>query len=536
MKIPMNLPMWLAALAPIGTLLVLLLGFRWKAVKAGAVSLAVAVWVAVAAYRAELSLLLVQGAKGVWDAMIILLIISTAVLLYQVGEEADAFSAIREGMGKVFPNELLLILSMSWIFESFLQGITGFGVPVAVGAPLLVGIGVQPLWAVVLPLVGQSWGSTFGTLAASWDALAMCAGLSVGSAAYYQTALWAAGFIWIWNFLEGLMICWFYGRKRAVKKGLPAVLLLSVIQGGGEVLLSQLNPTLCCFLPACASLLAAFLLGKTRAYREPWRVADSAIMERKNEMPEAKEGQETMMFGQAFFPYILLSGLTLAVLLVKPLYTFLSGFSLSLSFPEVRTGYGYVKEAVKEYSPLKIGVHASVFLLTASLAGLLYYRKENRIQKGSVKRMGKRTLKMVLPSGGAVLMLVLMSKIMEGSGQTQVLSGGIVNAFGRGYLAVSPFVGFLGTFMTGSNMSSNILFTSFQMTTAELLKARTAVVLGAQTAGGAIGCALSPNNIVLGTTTAKIPGKEGEAMRKLLPMTVGCTALIGILTFFNAGL
>jgi len=122
MKIPMNLPMWLAALAPIGTLLVLLLGFRWKAVKAGAVSLAVAVWVAVAAYRAELSLLLVQGAKGVWDAMIILLIISTAVLLYQVGEEADAFSAIREGMGKVFPNELLLILSMSWIFESFFTG------------------------------------------------------------------------------------------------------------------------------------------------------------------------------------------------------------------------------------------------------------------------------------------------------------------------------------------------------------------------------------------------------------------------------
>ena len=50
-----------------------------------------------------------------------------------------------------------------------LQGITGFGVPVAVGAPLLIGIGMRPFWAVIIPLLAHTWGNTYGTLGAAWD-------------------------------------------------------------------------------------------------------------------------------------------------------------------------------------------------------------------------------------------------------------------------------------------------------------------------------------------------------------------------------
>ena len=102
------------------------------------------------------------------------------------------FLVIRNGMRKLLPNELLLVLALGWILESFLQGITGFGVPVAVGAPLLIGIGVKPMWAVIIPLLGQSWGNTFGTLAAAWDALVMSAGISSGSKEYLITAFWTA--------------------------------------------------------------------------------------------------------------------------------------------------------------------------------------------------------------------------------------------------------------------------------------------------------------------------------------------------------
>ena len=135
-------------------------------------------------------------------------------------------------MRKLLPNELLLVLALGWILESFLQGITGFGVPVAVGAPLLIGIGMHPMWAVILPLLGQSWGNTFGTLAAAWDSLASTSGLTTGSPEYFAAALWASAFLFVWDVITGLIMCWFYGKGAGVKKGLPAVLILAVIQGG----------------------------------------------------------------------------------------------------------------------------------------------------------------------------------------------------------------------------------------------------------------------------------------------------------------
>ena len=116
-------------------------------------------------------------------------VLATSYTLAQGIKSCGDFDLI---LRKLLPNELLLVLALGWILESFLQGITGFGVPVAVGAPLLIGIGMNPMWAVILPLLGQSWGNTFGTLAAAWDSLASSAGLSAGSAEYFATAFWAS--------------------------------------------------------------------------------------------------------------------------------------------------------------------------------------------------------------------------------------------------------------------------------------------------------------------------------------------------------
>ncbi len=518
------------AFLPILLLLVLMIGFHWGATEAAPIGVAAAVLTGIVLYKADLGLIAIESAKGIWNALVILLIVWSAVLLYQVGNEANAFLAIRNGMKELLPNELLLLLALGWIFESFLQGITGFGVPVAVGAPLLIGIGVKPVWAVIIPLLGQSWGNTYGTLGAAWDALAMSAGLPVGDAAYFLTALYAAALLWLWNLLIGVATCWFYGRGRAIKKGLPAVLLLSGIQGGGELLLSQLNTTLACFVPACVSLAVILLLGKSRLYSAKWRIEDSAIMEREPQQEE--EGlQSDMTFFHALLPYILLSAITLAVLLLQPVRQFLGRISIGLSFPETVTGYGFVNEAISCFSPLSPFTHASMFLFLSSMAGLAFYTKRGWIAKGGGRRAFKKSLSMTLPSGIAVIGLVIMSKIMAGTGQTAVLADGIAKVLGKGYVFLAPFIGMLGSFMTGSNMSSNILFGSFQMATAGILKVKFACVLAAQTAGGSIGSAISPSNIVLGTTTADILGREGEVLKRTSAVVLPAAFAMGIVVF-----
>jgi len=234
---------------------------------------------------------------------------------------------------------------------------------------------------------------------------------------------------------------------------------------------------------------------------------------------------------QAFVPYVLLSVITLVVLTVSPITNFLGKVSVGLSFPETVTGYGFVNEASASYSPIAPFTHASMFLFVSAVIGLVYYQKHGWISKGGVGRIFGKSVKMTMPSGIAVVALVIMSKVMGGTGQTIVLADGIANVLGKGYVVLAPFVGLLGTFMTGSNMSSNILFGDFQMTTAGLLKVNAAGILGAQSAGGAIGAAVSPSKIILGTSTANILGKEGEVLKKIIAITLPVTILIGLVLF-----
>lgn len=530
MSIPITPFLWMITILPILILLILMVRFQWGAIEAAPAALAVTALNGVVFYRADLELIAVESAKGIWSALTILVIVWTAVLLYQVGNEANAFSVIRDGMKRYLPNELLLVLSLGWVFTSFLQGITGFGVPVAVGAPLLIGIGVNPLWAVVIPLLGQSWGNTYGTLGAAWDALAMSAGMEAGSPEYFRTALYAALFLWVWNLVLGLVICWFYGRARAVCKGLPAVLVLSVVQGGGELFMSQINTTTACFLPACISLIAVLLLGRLPLYREDWRMEDSPVMsgQRPRQEDAVKSG---MSFVQAILPYVLLTAITLVVLMVGPVKQLLGSFSIGFAFPETATGYGFVNPAVDSFSPISPFTHASMFLLLSALAGLFYYKKHGWITPGGEKRALARSVSMTIPSGIAVIGLVAMSRVMSGTGQTAVLANGIAQVMGKSYVFLSPFVGMFGSFMTGSNMSSNILFGEFQQMTSQVLGVNTACVLGAQTAGGSIGSAISPSNIVLGTTTANILGREGEVLRKTSCIVIPIALAMGVLVY-----
>lgn len=531
MNIPVTPFMWVMAILPIIVLLILMIKFNWGATEAAAIGLVITAATGIVLYKADLKLLAVESAKGIWSSLTILLIVWTAILMYQVGDEAKAFLVIRNGMRKLLPNELLLIIAMGWVFESFLQGITGFGVPVAVGAPLLIGIGVKPLWAVIIPLFGQAWGNTFGTLAAAWDSLAMSAGLEVGGEAYFQTALWTAIFLLLWNIVTGVAICWFYGKGKALKKGMLAVVIMVVIQGGGELLLSQINTTLSCFLPSCISLVVILFMGKMKAYSEEWSIEDSPIMDRNASASSKDEAPADMTLVQAFIPYFLLSALTLIVLLVKPINTFLGQFSIGFAFPETQTGYGFVNGASECFSPIAIFTHASFFLFLSAIVGLVYYKKKGWIKNGGTKRVFVKSVSMAVPSGISVIGLVIMSKLMSSTGQTVVLANGIANVLGKVYVVLAPFVGLLGTFMTGSNMSSNILFGDFQMTTSNLLGVDAAPVLGAQSTGGAIGSAVSPSKIILGTTTANILGSEGEVMKKIIGITVVSALVIGAIAY-----
>ena len=171
--------------------------------------------------------------------------------------------------------------------------------------------------------------------------------------------------------------------------------------------------------------------------------------------------------------------------------------------------------------------------LLSSVIGYLYFMKHGWADAKGFGTVLKKSVKETLPSAVAVIAFLVMSRMMGGTGQTVVLARGIAQVLGRGYAALAPIVGTLGSFMTSSNMASNVLFGDFQMTTAKLLGFDPAPILGAQTAGGAIGNTICPGNIILGTTTAGILGKEGLVLRKILPLTLTTAVIVGVVLFLT---
>ncbi|NLJ78144.1 MAG: L-lactate permease [Tissierellia bacterium] len=529
MNPPVSLFMWIMASLPIAILLLLMLRFQWGAAKAAPIGLFVAISVAIISYRANWHMIALEGAKGIWNAFTILIIIWPAILIYEVTDEAKAFEVFRKGMQAFTANELLQILSIGWVFVSFLQGITGFGVPIAIGVPLLIGIGVRPIWAVIIPLLGHAWAGTFGTLAVAWQSLMLQTGF-VGTTMANNIAIWATGLIWLINFIAGAAICWFYGGGKGLRRGLPAVIFISIIHGGGQMILSQFNQTLAAFLSTCIALGMVSLIGRSKLYRERWAIENSDMMDRRIRDRGIEEHSD-ITFHEAFLPYYALTGITLLILLVAPLNRILGSWRIGFAFPMTATGYGIINPSTDLYLPLSPLTHAGTFLLIAGLLGYYYFYRRGYIGEGGGRRIGVRIIRKTAPSTIAIVGLLMMSRIMSSTGQTAVLAAGTAKVFGKYYSALSPFIGLLGTFVTSSNMSSNILFGEFQQTTARILELNEAAILGAQTAGGAIGNLIAPGSTILGATTAGILGQEGSVLRKTLPIALGITSICSIIVF-----
>ena len=531
MSLPTGPVHLLAALLPVLFLLFAILKLGWGVAKAAPWAMVLSAALALTLFRSAPSALLLEAGKGAWNAAAILLVIWPAIFSYELSREAGAFEAIRRGIQSLTRHELLQILILGWVFPSFLQGITGFGVAVAVGAPLLLSIGMKPLPGIVTVLLCHVWGATFGTLALAWKALLEQSALSPEETA--RAALLAAAMIWALNLAWVLLCLRRYGGKAALREGLPAVGLLSLIMGGGELLLAPLAPTVSCFLPSAAGLGAALLLSRTKRYRRPWAAEESPVMDRSAPgQGEAERGEApgaSMGLARAFLPYLVLTAMAVACLLIPPVERLLGRWELSFSFPETATGYGFVTAAAERFSPQAPLTYAGTFLALSALAAWSCYRRRGYLAPGAVRAAWGRTVQKCAAPTAAILSLIVMSKFMSSSGMIYLLSQKAVGLLGRSYLLAAPFFGMLGAFLTSSNMSSNILMGGFQRTAAGLLGADPAVTAALQTVGGILGNAFAPGCVIMGSATTGYTGGDASILRKVLPLSLAFAAAFGLL-------
>ena len=98
----------------------------------------------------------------------------------------------------------------------------------------------------------------------------------------------------------------------------------------------------------------------------------------------------------------------------------------------------------------------------------------------------------------------------------------------------SPFLGWLGVFLTGSDTSSNALFGSLQATTAHQIGVNDTLLVAANTSGGVTGKMISPQSIAVACAATGMVGKESDLFRFTLKHSLMFAAMVGLITLAQA--
>jgi lactate permease len=496
---------YLFALLPILVVLGLMILARWSGQRAGLAGLLTGVLIAALAFGLTPQVLWVSQLKGVLLALYVLIIIWPALLLFNVVNQIGGIRAIAQGLERAMGDRGVLLIVMAWAFSGALEGVAGFGLPIAVVAPMLVGLGVEPVTAVAAVAVGHAWSVTMGDMGVIFQTLVAVsnmdgAALAPASALMLGVACLACG--WVSARILG------QGRRWPLVVALAA--LMSVMQYAlavmGLVPLAALGAGL-------VGVLGGILLG---------RQGDKVTF-------AGEQSDKVTPLWIALSGYVALVILMTAIALVRPLRAALYPVVWQMNFPEVKTLTGFVTPAGVGQA-FRVLVHPGTSILLIACLTYLLYRRLGLIAPGGWRPSVAAMWRSAAPASVGILAMVGLAMLMDHCGMMLLLARGLSAAMGRAFPLVSPLVGSLGAFATGSNNNSNVLFASLQKNAAIFLALDPRILLAAQTTGGSLGSMLAPAKVIVGCSTAGIKGRDGDVLRVTVPYGLVIGLVIGVLT------
>jgi lactate permease len=519
MNMDYNVFDWMLALLPLLAVLGLMVGRSWNASRAGVVGWLLVIGLAAWRFEAGARALGLAQVKALILTLDVLLIIWAALVLYYVVDRAGALAVIADSLSGLTSDQLIQVLLLGWVFTSFLQGVGGFGVPVAIVAPLLVGLGITQVRAVVAPSVGHGWAVTFGSLAASFVMLFNTTGLP-GEA----LAATPAVMLGVLGYVSGLMVAHVIAGWRGVRRALPFVLVVGTAMAAVQYALAVSGLwTLGAIGGGLAGLVVSVVWIRTqRRTRDPDPAAPAN--------PGAGD-TPALPVTLALAGYAILVGLAVVMRGVTPIKDFLDQWGLAIDLPATTTGRDWTV-ARQENEGFGLPGHPGLIILYSSGIAYLLYRRRGLYAPGATRDILAQSGRRAVRSGLGVFMMVAIAATMARAGMIAIVADGLSASIpGELYAFVAPVIGAIGAFVTGSNTNSNAVFGMLQRSTAEMLGLSVATILGAQTAAAAVASVLAPAKVTVGCSTVR--ANEGVVLRWLLGYGAILVLLVGVMAWIG---
>lgn len=530
--------LWLSAavaVIPIVFFFIALAVLRMKGHVAAVITVALAILVCVIAYGMPIPMALAATAYGfLYGLWPICWIIVAAVFLYKLTVKTGQFEVIRASVLSITADQRLQMVLIGFSFGAFLEGAAGFGAPVAITAALLVGLGFNPLYAAGLCLIANTAPVAFGALGIPITVAGKVTNndpFLIGQMAGRQLPLLSV-FVPFW--LVFIMDGW-----RGVKETFPAVL----VAGASFAVCQYFTSNFWAYeLPDITSAL--FSLVVLALFLKSWKPAN--IFSFQSVGAQAVTAQAGSFSGgqilKAWSPFIVL---TIAVTIwtlpaFKALFDAtkngpLAAWTLSFHIPGLDNLVIKDVPLVSKPTPYAAVYKFDILAATGTsiLAAAIITAFILRVSIVMFFQTFWETLVELIKPIFTIGLVLGFAFIANYGGMSSTL-GLAFAATGLLFPFFSPFLGWLGVFLTGSDTSSNALFCNLQNVTAQQIGVNPILTISANTTGGVTGKMISPQSIAVACAATGLVGKESDLFRFTVKHSLFFATLIGIITYIQA--
>ncbi|MGG0123906.1 L-lactate permease [Bacillus paranthracis] len=524
------------ALIPIIFFFLALAVFRMKGYVAGFITVVLTILVALFAYKMPFTMAMAATGYGfLYGLWPIAWIIIMSVFLYKISVKTGQFDVIRASVLSITNDHRLLVILIGFSFGAFLEGAAGFGAPVAITAALLAGLGLNPLYAAGLCLIANTAPVAFGAMGIPITVAGQVTGINphkIGQMAGHQLPFLS---LFVPFFIVFLM-----DGLKGVRQTWPALLV-----AGSSFAITQfitatfLGPELPDITSALVSLVSLALFLKVWQPKEIYQSGQAnreAAATTAASMPKLTLGKVVkawspfivltvmvVIWSQSFFKALFAPGGALESLVFKFEIPGLHNLVMKAE-PIVNKATPY--EAILKFDVLSatgtailIACLISMFILKMSVKDAVVTFKETLSE-----------LKMPILSIGFVLGFAFIANY---SGLSSTLALALAGTGGL-FPFFSPFLGWIGVFLTGSDTSANALFSNLQAITAQQVGVSEVLLVAANTTGGVTGKMISPQSIAIACAAVGLAGKESDLFRFTVKHSLFFVIIVGIMTYVQA--
>ena len=443
--------------------------------------------------------------SGLWPIGWIVLM---AVWLYRISVRAGNFDIVRSSISAITTDQRIQMLLIAYCFGGFLEGAAGFGIPVAICAALLVSLGFQPLRASVLALVGNVASGAYGAIG-----IPVSNGAEKGGVALAALSTDMVFVLQIFAILCPVVMVMLQDGLRGLRQTGVVALITGAVFGGGQSLMLLVlgSPEL---VDIIAPLLSLVVLALIMQFWSPSHVFRESGAPCPESVQELKQKRQTFIgIVRAWSPFIFLSvTILLWSTVLKPVFD----PGGTLGFASFSFGMPGVHQAIQQMPPIVAAPKAveavytwnilgasGTAILVAAIVTILTARITWR---EAFEELHATRQQLQLP----ILMICLVmavANVMNYSGMISAIALAVAAA-GTVFPLLSPVIGWIGVFVTGSVVNNNTLFAGLQATTAQQIGVSQSLLVAANTAGGVAAKIVSPQSIAIAAAAVGSAGQE----------------------------